>query len=242
MATLAELLALLPDNTTGQIDAADVRAVVSGIFERFDATTPIEAQSFDTTPPPSVYEAGRVHWDTDHGTLEVDTSTDGVSIAVGYDALLDGNNDFGGDISKGQPVRAFGIDSTGMIIRGDNGEGGILGVAAHDIPVGTTGKILTSGLITGIDTSAFVGFSEIYSNGSGQYTNSLSSSYIGRVLSVDPVNGVLLVRPERRTSGFGTTPQRPLNLTTGYMFYDISITRPVFFNGTGWIFADGTAA
>jgi hypothetical protein len=33
MATLDELLALLPDNDVGAIDAADLRAVVEGIFE-----------------------------------------------------------------------------------------------------------------------------------------------------------------------------------------------------------------
>lgn len=35
MTTLAELLALLPDNTTGEISAEDMRTVVSGIWDEF---------------------------------------------------------------------------------------------------------------------------------------------------------------------------------------------------------------
>lgn len=32
--TLEELLALLPDNTTGQIDAADLRTIVTELFDK----------------------------------------------------------------------------------------------------------------------------------------------------------------------------------------------------------------
>ena len=32
--TLDEMLALLPDNTTGEIDAADLRAIVTDLFEK----------------------------------------------------------------------------------------------------------------------------------------------------------------------------------------------------------------
>lgn len=35
--TLDEMLALLPDNTTGQISAADLREVVTGLFEYITA-------------------------------------------------------------------------------------------------------------------------------------------------------------------------------------------------------------
>ena len=36
--TLAQMLALLPDNTTGLIDAVNVRDVVQALFERTDET------------------------------------------------------------------------------------------------------------------------------------------------------------------------------------------------------------
>lgn len=39
MATLAELLALLPDNTTGEISAADLRAVITGVWDEAATAT-----------------------------------------------------------------------------------------------------------------------------------------------------------------------------------------------------------
>ena len=41
--TLEELLALLPDNTTGQITAADLRAVVTELYNRIVALEDVVA-------------------------------------------------------------------------------------------------------------------------------------------------------------------------------------------------------
>lgn len=57
MATLAEILALLPDNTTGQIDASDMRTAVTALWER----TP---SSGTTAQRPLVVQAGFTYYDT----------------------------------------------------------------------------------------------------------------------------------------------------------------------------------
>jgi len=45
--------------------------------------------------------------------------------------------------------------------------------------------------------------------------------------------------------GFGATAGRPATLTTedtGFMFFDTTLHKPVFWKGSGWVDATGTAA
>jgi len=45
----------------------------------------------------------------------------------------------------------------------------------------------------------------------------------------------------RRTSGAGTTAERPRNPALGQAFYDETLNRPIWYGTGGWIKADGTA-
>lgn len=40
----------------------------------------------------------------------------------------------------------------------------------------------------------------------------------------------------------GATGARPTGVATGYMFFDTTLGKPIWFNGTGWVDASGTAA
>ena len=51
MASLDDLLALAPDNTTGDISAADLRAIITGLFEHVTAM-PGGTWQFSATPGP----------------------------------------------------------------------------------------------------------------------------------------------------------------------------------------------
>src|SRR3546814_15367009 len=104
MATLAEILALLPDNASGEIDAADVRAAVTALWHRTDGTDPIEGLLFDTANPLLGNEQGRVHWNTDEGTLDVDQSLTS-AIQVGYESRINVRNNSGATILNGRAVR-----------------------------------------------------------------------------------------------------------------------------------------
>ena len=46
----------------------------------------------------------------------------------------------------------------------------------------------------------------------------------------------------RRTSGSGTTAERPKNPVVGQAYFDTTLNRPIWAGNTGWIKADGTAA
>lgn len=68
MATLAELLALLPDNTTGEIDAADMREIVTALWESTPTGT--------TAQRPAAPSTGYPYFDT---TLSIPIWWDGTN-------------------------------------------------------------------------------------------------------------------------------------------------------------------
>src|SRR3546814_17955837 len=101
--TLAQILALFPDNSTGAIDASDVRDALTAIFERTDGTNPIPALLFDTAGvSPGI--PGHLHWNGTENTLGIDVSATG-ALQVGYEQWLHGRDTTGSPILTGTPVR-----------------------------------------------------------------------------------------------------------------------------------------
>jgi len=83
--TLDEMLALLPDNTTGEIDAADLRAIVTDLYDA--AHTQGVAYTFewtdDQTPPNGKLSLNQ-GWQTFSTTMNLsETSADGQVLTFG---------------------------------------------------------------------------------------------------------------------------------------------------------------
>src|SRR3546814_190811 len=146
MATLAEILDLLPDNDAGDIDAADVRAAVTALWHRTDGTDPIEGLLFDTANPLLGNEEGRVHWNTDEGTLDVDQSLTS-AIQVGYELRINVRNNSGATILNGRAVRISGNVGNQPTIALDDGQGMIRGLTTKDIPNNANGNVTVFGLV-----------------------------------------------------------------------------------------------
>lgn len=237
--TLAQMLALLPDNSTGLIDAADVREVVTALFERTDGTNPIPALLFDTAavqPVPTV--AGHLHWNPTENTLEADVSSDG-SLQIGYEQWLNGRNTTGSTITNGTPVRLTTGGGQDVFIARDTGVGLVVGVATEDIAHNATGRVTTFGEVHDLNTAAFNDGDVLYATSTGTLTTSLTSSFVGVVAAAHATEGVLHVSPDRRVVGNGTTAQRPTTRVTGFLYLDSTLGIPVFWNGAAWINASG---
>lgn len=237
--TLAQMLALLPDNTTGLIDAVDLRDIVQALFERTDGTNPIPALLFDTAavqPVPMV--AGHLHWNTTENTLEADISADG-SLQVGYEQWLNGRNTTGSTITDGTPVRIVAGGGQNVFIARDTGVGLIVGVATEDIAHNATGRVTTFGEVHNLNTAAFNDGDVLYSTSTGTLTTAQTSSFVGVVAAAHASDGVLHVSPDRRVVGSGTTAQRPTTVVTGFTYFDTTLGIPIFWNGTGWRNASG---
>lgn len=235
--TLAQMLALLPDNTTGQIDAVNVRDIVQALFERTDGTNPIPALLFDTAGT-SAGVAGHVHWNPTENTLEADVSSDG-TLQIGYEQWLNGRNTTGAPILNGTPVRITTGGGQNVFISPDNGLGLIVGIATEDIANNTTGRVTTFGEVHDVNTAAFADGASLYATSTGTLSTALSSSFVGVVAASHATQGVIHASPDRRVVGNGTTAQRPTAVVTGFTYFDSTLGIPVFWRGAAWVNASG---
>ena len=239
MATLQEILDLLPDNDTGAIDAADVRAAVTALWHRTDGTDPIEGLLFDTTAPDPVQAAGHVHWNPDEGTLDIDQDSNS-SIQVGYESRINVRNNSGATILNGRAVRITGNIGNTPTIALDDGQGGIRGITTEDIANNDNGAITVFGLVRDLNTSGFAAGSTVYSSAVGVLTNTVSASTVGIVLDSHVNQGAVLVRPFRTLGASGTTAQRPTIRPTGFAYFDTTLGRAIWWRGAAWVDGAGT--
>lgn len=240
--TLAQMLALLPDNTTGEISAADLRSIVQALQERTDGVNAVSGLKFSTTPVVPAFTSGHVHWNATDEILEIMTGVTGVTLQLGHEAYASVRNTTGSTILNGRPVRVTGASGTRPLVSLDNGQGRVIGVMTHDIANNANGKATVYGLVRDIDTSAFVDGDDVYASAAGTLTTSPTSSFVGVVLLAHPVNGILLSSPDARITSSGTTAARPVTVSTGYMYYDTTIGKPIWWNGSSWRDATGAAA
>lgn len=236
--TLAQMLALLPDNTTGLIDAVNVRDVVQALFERTDGTNPIPALQFDTTATQVVQVAGHVHWDPTENTLTADVSADG-ALQIGYEQWLNGRNTTGSTIFDGTPVRIVTGGGQQIFIAPDTGVGLIVGVATEDIANNSTGRVTTFGTLHDLNTAAFNDGDALFSTSAGALSTTPSSSFVGVVTASHASSGTIQASPDRRVVGNGTTAQRPTARVVGFLYMDSTLGIPVFWNGAAWVNASG---
>jgi hypothetical protein len=241
MATLAEILDLLPDNEEGLIKASDVRAAVTALWHRTDGTDPIEAVQFSTTDPdvPGVHTPGHMHWNAAEGVPEVMTDTPDVTLQLGHEQYVEGRNTTGATLLNGRPVRIIGGQGNRALFGLDNGMGTIVGVMTHDLTHNNNGKATTFGLVRDVDTSAFSDGAQLYASATGTLTTTLTSSRVGFVVNAHPSAGVILVLPTLRTTASGTTANRPATVIVGFLYFDTTLGIPVFWNGANWVNASG---
>lgn len=236
--TLAQMLARLADNNSGQISATDVQEVVQALFERTDGTTAIPALQFDTTAVQSVQQAGHVHWNSTDNTLELDVSATG-ALQVGFEQWVIGRNNTGSTISDGTPVRITGGQGDQTLIAKDRGLGEIVGVATQDIANNATGRVTTFGILHDLNTSAFSDGNALYCSSTGTLTTTVTGSFVGYVLNANAGAGTLLALPSSADQLDGTTAARPTTVPTGLMYFDTTLGIPIWWNGTAWVNASG---
>jgi hypothetical protein len=240
MTTEAEVEARFPDNTTGDIDADDVRAFVSAVWERFNGATAVDGILFDTSPPIPAHTTGHMHWNTTEGIPEVMTDIPGVVLQIGHEFFAEVRNNSGATIPNGRAVRVTGGIATRPTIALDNGEGGILGLTTHEIANNSNGKVTLFGLVRGLNTSAFSGGDTLYSSSTGTLTTSITSSFVGYVIDSHVSNGRILATRLRTDAAAGTTAQRPTTRALGFRYFDNTLGIPIWWNGSDWVDATGS--
>jgi len=216
---------------------------------------------FNTTYTPTQQE-GRIHWDADYGTLDVDLEGNNINLKVGLDNLYYIKNQSGTTIEKGKVVRAAGtLGSSGRIL----GEYMIadntipyyytLGIAGENIPNGEDGYVYEFGLIRQLDTTG-TPYGETWAEGDILYVSPTTAGGLTNVKPTEPdlklqmaivvktgtTNGSIFVRPSLgynlndlhnvATSGQTDGDLISYNATGGYWDYTKALTGNYTINGS----------
>lgn len=125
--TLDEMLALLPDNTTGEISAADLRAIVTDLHALASAVGQVFPYLWANDPSPGAGKVNVTPWDTTATFLSIAEVTDDGQ-AVTFGAL---------DMASSAQVRLIGaLGSTlDADITGPSGDQG----GYRNLPIAVTG-------------------------------------------------------------------------------------------------------
>lgn len=237
--TLAQMLTLLADNTTGDISASDVQQVTTALAERTDGTNPLAGILFNISATAPAHTPGHMRWNSDDNTLEIDSEIDGVKLQIGQEQWISARNASGSTIPNGTAVRQMGVTGNRPNVAPDNGAGDIIGIVTHDMPNNTDGKVTSFGLVREVDTSAFSPGDSLYVDSGGVYTTAVTPSFAGFVLRSNMAQGTILSRPTRRSVESGTTAERPTSSFIGFSFFDTSLGFPVWWDGSDWVDATG---
>lgn len=240
MTTEAEILAQLPDNETGDIDAVNIRNFVEAVWERFNGETAVPALQFDTSLPIPAHQPGHVHWNANASSLEVDSAFPGVSLQLGQEQWLLVRNTSGSTILNGSPVMITGASANRPTIELDDGQGMVRGVATHNIDNNSFGIVTSFGLVRDFDTSAFNDGDRVYASATGTLTTDITGSHVGVVTLAHPNNGVLFTHPLPVTHADGVTADRPTTRQINFMYFDSTLGHPIWWSGADWVDATGS--
>ena len=123
-----------------------------------------------------IHSEGRIHWDDDDKTLNIDTEQTDVSIQVGQENVMRVFNNTGVQIDDGKAVYVNGAQGNRPTIAladwsGETTSDGTIGLVTHDIPNNTNGYVTTFGLVRGYDTTSFTAGDILYLSSAGNLTN-----------------------------------------------------------------------
>jgi hypothetical protein len=153
------------------------------------------------------HQEGRIHWEDDTKTLEIDTDVNNFMIEVGHQTVVRVRNVTGGILTKGKIVYINGESGNRPTIvtaswDGDPTSASTLGWVAENISNSQTGYVVTNGMLRGINTNAYSPGTQLYLSSSGDYTSIIPISpkhevRLGKVITqatqgtiyVDVMNG-----------------------------------------------------
>jgi hypothetical protein len=141
---------------TGGSDPIDFP--VDSVFGATNAITQVDYFALNTSSTASVTTAKAV-WNATEGAIEVGLNSS-VNALLGVDQHIQIYNQTGSTLTKGQVVRQDGSSGTRLKVAlalgtDDLNSATTIGLVAQSISTNTSGFIIVSGLVRGIDTNAF---------------------------------------------------------------------------------------
>lgn len=142
---------------------------------REEILTNVSYVDFNTTATTTHVE-GRVHWNNNLKTLEVDTENPNVQLEVGHDLVIRVNNQTGDTLLKGRAVYINGQQGqrptvTYATYTGDSTSAGVVGLVIDDINNNNNGYVIAFGLLEEINTTAYAAGTPLYLYTDGTITD-----------------------------------------------------------------------
>jgi hypothetical protein len=175
------------------------------VSERGKIASAIQDGATDFTFTPTAapaYARGKCFYDSTEEAMSYYNEVSDVTINMGQEMVLRGENNSGGILLDGTAVFISG--SSGTLPRLQkaqpvNGKKQVIGLVTHDIANGSVGYVCTFGVVRGIDTSTFSAGDALYLDATtpGALTN-VEPTYtqptimIGHVINSDPAGKVFV--------------------------------------------------
>jgi hypothetical protein len=198
---------------------------ITALQQQLDWGQAVDYIDFDTTSTPAIHQVGRLDWDPDDATLELDMDY-GVVQQIGQETYARVSNETGITIPNGTVVGFAGAtDDTLKVIPyladGSQSTLYILGVMTHDLPdSGNRGYCTVWGFVRDINTSSFTQGDVLYASPStaGGFTNIKPTApnnvvVVAAVVKVGTTDGIIFVRPTITLQEYYGTFARTTNYT-----------------------------
>lgn len=180
---------------------------ITALQQQLSWAQPVDYIDFDTTSPPATHRVGRLDWDPDDATLELDMDY-GVVQQIGQETYARVSNETGVTIPNGTVVGFAGATDDTLKVAPYIADGSqptlyILGVMTHDLPdSGDKGYCTVWGFVRDVNTSSFTQGDILYASPStaGAFTNVKPTAPnnvvpVAVVIKVGVTDGVIFVRP-----------------------------------------------
>jgi hypothetical protein len=188
---------------TGSAAITGSISLTGSIYVTQSSISTVDWIDFTVDPGTPPHSEGRIHWDVDRKTLQIDTDTNNFTISAGHVGVLRGRNTNPFTLTKGTVVYIngnsgqFATFATASWTDEVNSAYAI-GIVAQDINTNNYGYAVTNGEITGINTNAFAPAALLYLSSSGQYTDvkpeaPIHTVRLGQVV-VSSTSGILQVK------------------------------------------------
>jgi hypothetical protein len=216
--------------STGSTDNAIIRAdgtggsTIQGSVPTIDDNGKIlaDAFEFDTTPT-TTGGTGVIIWDSTESAPSVGFNANVVG-KLGVDSHVQVYNQTGSTIAKRKVVRQSGSSGTRLkvdlaLADGDPNSATTIGITAESISNNSSGFIITAGLLTGVNTSAFT-------EGDVLWLSSTSAGDIVNTRPTQPAHSVRLGYCIKSSAGAGIIYVDILNGLELEELHDVLITSP----------------
>lgn len=197
---------IVKGNATNLSSVSEAKFIPAGKFGAASASvnagsaSSLEFRDYVPQTAPPAGQEGRVYYNDVLKSLMFFNDDTSRAVQIGNNHIIRVNNNSGSTITKGQVVyqngASAGLPTIALASATSVATSKVLGIVFSDIPNGSNGYVIKSGLMRLIDTSALTAGQEVFlSDTAGQLTNTAPNlkTSLGYVGVSDAVNGTIEV-------------------------------------------------